>query len=114
MMGTNIFLFNSAHSKKSKLDKAYNEHLKNIIHSINEEEEGRWETYSVIIEQLVKQGKDNYLEEIKYRLTDGENPNEVILSIIEKESDNVDALTWFFKKRVEEYLEEDYFKRFYI
>jgi hypothetical protein len=63
---------------------------------------------------LVRQGKGNYLKEIKYRLSDGENPNEVILNIIERESENVDSLTWFFKRRVEEYLEDDYFRRFYL
>jgi hypothetical protein len=114
MMGTNIFLLNPSHSKKSRLDEAYNNHLFNILNTIDEEEETRWETYSIIIEQLVRQGKGNYLKEIKYRLSDGENPNEVILNIIERESENVDSLTWFFKRRVEEYLEDDYFRRFYL
>ena len=113
MMGTNIFLLNPSHSKKSKLDEAYNNHLINILKSIDEEGEDRWETYSIIIEQLVKQGKGHYLKEIKYRLSDGENPNEVILSIIERESEDIDSLTWFFKRRVEEYLEDDYFRKFY-
>jgi len=113
-MGTNIFLLNPSHSKKSRLDEAYNNHLFNILNTIDEEEETRWETYSIIIEQLVRQGKGNYLKEIKYRLSDGENPNEVILNIIERESENVDSLTWFFKRRVEEYLEDDYFRRFYL
>jgi hypothetical protein len=114
MMGTNIFLLNPSHSKKSRLDEAYNNHLFNILNTIDEEGETRWETYSIIIEQLVRQGKGNYLKEIKYRLSDGENPNEVILNIIERESENVDCSTWFFKRRVEEYLEDDYFRRFYL
>jgi hypothetical protein len=113
MMGTNIFLLTPGHGKKSILDNAYNQHLNNVLKTINEEEETKWETYSFIIELLISQGKKTYLQEIKYRLSDGENPNAVILDIIDRESDNIDSLTWFFKRRIEEYLEEDFFRRFY-
>jgi hypothetical protein len=113
MMGSNIFLLTPGHGKKSILDSAYNRHLNNVLKTIDEEEETRWETYSFIIELLISQGKQTYLEELKYRLSDGENPNTVILNIIERESDNIDSVTWFFKRRIEEYLEEDFFKRFY-
>lgn len=113
-MGNDIFLLTPSRSKKSKLDNAYNQHVNNVLKTINEEEEMRWETYSLIIELLMEQGKTQYLEELKYRFSDGENPNAVILDIIEKESENVDSLTWLLKRRIEEYLEEDYFKRFYI
>lgn len=58
MMGTNIFLLNPSHSKKSRLDEAYNNHLFNILNTIDEEGETRWETYSIIIEQLVRQAKE--------------------------------------------------------
>jgi hypothetical protein len=111
-MGTNIFLLNPSHSKKSTLDKAYYNHINNILSTLNEEEEGRWEIYSVIIQQLVGQGKEDYFKEIKYRLTDGEDPNSVILDIINRESEDMDSLTWFFKKKIEEYVEDDYLKRF--
>lgn len=112
-MGTNILLLKSGRTKKSILDNAYNQHLENILKTIDDEEESKWETYSFIIEELVNQGKKTYLEEIKYRLSDGENPNEVILDILERESDDIDDLLWFFKRRIEEYLEDDFYKRFY-
>ena len=113
-MESDIFLLSTNHSKKSTLDKAYCKHIDNLVKNLSEEEEARWEIYSVIIEQLIKDGKEQYFKEIKYRITDGENPNKVILDIIERESDNADNVIWFFKHRIEEYLEEDYFKRFLL
>lgn len=112
-MGTNILLLTTGHGKKSTLDKAYNQHLTNILNTLDEELQTRWETYSFIVEKLLEDGKSNYLKEIKYRLTDGENPNEIILDILEREADNMDGLTWMLKRRIEEFLEEDFFKRFY-
>lgn len=111
-MDTNIFLLKPSNSKKSTLDKAYYKHINNILSTLNEEDEGRWEIYSVIIQQLVGQGKEDYFKEIKYRLTDGEDPNSVILDVINRESEDMDSLTWFFKKKIEEYVEDDYLKRF--
>lgn len=113
-MGTNILLLTPGAGKKSILDKAYNKHLTNILNELNEELETRWETYSFIIERLIQDGKAIYLKEIKYRLTDGENPNEVILDILEREAENMDGLTWMLKKRIEEFIEEDFFRNFYI
>jgi hypothetical protein len=58
----------------------------------------RWETYNVIIETLLSKGDTHYFEEIKYRLTDGEDPNIVILDIIEREVDDENGLVWLLKK----------------
>ncbi len=50
---------------------------------------------------------------MKYRLTDGEDPNKVILDIIEREVDEINGLIWILKRRIEDYIEDDYIKRFY-
>jgi hypothetical protein len=92
----------------------YNKHISCVLQNLDEELEFRWETYNLIIMQLVKQGKINYLKEMKYRLTDGEDPNKIILDILEKEADDIDGLIWFLKRRVEEYVEEDFFKNFLV
>jgi hypothetical protein len=34
------------------------------------------------------------------------------LDIINRENDEVGGLVWFLKKRVEEYIDDDFFKRF--
>jgi hypothetical protein len=108
------FLLTAGNGKKSTLDKAYNKHINCVLQTLDDELEFRWETYNLIITQLVKEDKINYFKEMKYRLTDGENPNEIILDILEREAENMDSLVWFLKRRVEEYMEEDYFKRFLV
>jgi len=111
-MEANNFFIKAGRGKKTTLDKAYFKHIINVIETLDEEQEERWETYNVIIQELINQNKGNYFEEIKYRLTDGENPNDVILDIIEKEVDEVTGLIWILKKRVEEYKDEDLMRRF--
>ena len=112
-MEANNFLLKAGQGKKTALDKAYHKHISCILETLDEEKEGRWETYNLIIQELINQGKGDYFREIKYRLTDGEDPNTVILDIIERELDEVNGLIWFLKKRVEEYLEDDFIRRFY-
>lgn len=98
--------------KKSALDKAYNKHVKEVLDTVDEEIQERWETYQVIFEELVKEGKEAYFDEIKYRLTDGEDPNQVILDIIDRDMDNMNGLIWFLKRRIEEYIQDDNLRRF--
>jgi hypothetical protein len=102
------------HVKNSTLDKAYYNYVKSLHEDINTETELRWETYEMIFQELFNENKIDCLNEIKYRLTDGEDPNDVILNVIEKYVDDVNALIWFLKRRVEEYKDEDYFKQFSI
>ncbi len=99
--------------KKTALDKAFSKHINSIIETLDDEKEGRWETYNIIIQELIDGGKGEYFQEIKYRLTDGENPNSVMLDIINREVDEVSGLIWFLKRRIEEYLEDDYLRKFY-
>lgn len=112
-MEANRFLFKASQVKKTALDKAYCKHINKVIETLDEEQEGRWETYNIIMQELINEGKGDYFPEIKYRLTDGENPNQVMLDIINREVDEVNGLIWFLKRRIEEYLEDDYLRRFY-
>jgi len=107
-------LFNYTNSKRTSLDKAYNKHMLSIMESLDEEKQARWETYNLIVEVLTESTNIDYIKEIKYRLTDGEDPNKVMLDIIERENDNIDGLAWFLKRRIEEYIDEDFFNRFFI
>ena len=115
-MVTNNLLLQASKSKKTILDKAYNQHISTIISNLNDDEEARWETYNLIITELLNNDYQGYFDEVKYRLTDGENPNQVILDIINRDLDNVDVngLVWLLKRRIEEYIEEDFIRRFYI
>ena len=112
-MEVNNFLVTTCQTKKSRLDALYYEHINYLLNDLDEEEEIKWETYGLIVENLLKQGHKNVLTELKYRMTDGENTNQIILDIVNRYSDSVDGLVWFLKRRVEEYLEEDFYKKFF-
>jgi hypothetical protein len=112
-MDVKKFLLKNNKTKQTTLDKAYYKHINCMLYTLNEDEEIRWDTYNLIVENLIKQGGKKILHEIKYRITDGENPSSVILDIANRESDSLDGMVWYLKKRLEEYLEEDFFKRFF-
>jgi hypothetical protein len=97
---------------RTNLDKAYNKHIVSVMETLDEEKQARWETYNLVVEVLTESTKNDYMKEIKYRLTDGEDPNKVMLDIIDREIDMVDGLVWFLKRRIEEYVDEDFFNRF--
>lgn len=98
---------------RTTLDKAYNRHINNILKGFDEKQETRWETYNVIINELISQGNKECVKEVKYRLSDGENPNTVFLDIINRNTDNINGLVWFLKRRLEEYLEDDMFDKYF-
>lgn len=113
-MNTKNILFKSGSNRRTNLDKAYNKHIINLFEELDDDKKARWETYNLIVEVLIESTKNDYITEIKYRITDGEDPNYVILDIINRESDVVDGLVWFLKKRIEEYIDEDYFNKFLL
>jgi hypothetical protein len=112
-MKANEFIYKVSQGKNSTLDKAYYKHINNLFDDISEEKQERWETYNIIIGQLVEDGKLQSFSEIKYRLTDGEDPNAVILDILERFTDEMNSTLWFLKRKLEEYKEDDYLSRFY-
>lgn len=108
------FIVKTKSGKNTNLDKAYFKLLNNVMSLNDEEKEERWENYNLIIKDLLNIDNGQYFEEIKYRLTDNEDPNEVILDIISRYAENeLTHLIWTLRKRIEEYKEEDFFKRFY-
>lgn len=112
-MEAKIFLLNNT-NPKSVLGKAYNNHINSILDGLDAESEDRWEVYNLIINELMSQGDVDYFKELQYRLTDGENPNQIILDMIEREKENVTSLVWYLKRRVEEYLDDDSFNEFLL
>jgi hypothetical protein len=113
LMEVNNFLVTTCQTNKTRLDKLYYEHINYLLNDLDEEEEIKWETYGLIVESLLKQGHKNVLTELKYRMTDGENTNQIILDMVNRYSDSVDGMVWFLKRRVEEYLEEDFYKKLF-
>jgi N12 class adenine-specific DNA methylase len=104
------FIIKSRPGKLTNLDKAYAKVIKNIQLNLTEETRQRWEVYNSIIEELLNNKRENRFTEIKYRITDGENPNDVILDVINK--DEISGYLWVLNKKLEEYKQEDLIKRF--
>lgn len=108
------FIVKVGSGKKTLLDKEYTRLINNIIATSDEEKEVRWETYDLIIRELFSVDNGRYFEEIKYRLTDGEDPNYVILDIISRYKEfELNYLVWSLKRRIDEYVEDDFYKRFF-
>lgn len=111
-MGAKKLYANVSNIRTSILDNAYYHHINCILNELDEDKRARWETYDLIINDFIENGKDWLFEEIKYRITDGEDPNKVFLDIIERDTDNINSLSWFLKRRIEEYIEDDFFAKF--
>lgn len=108
------FFVKGGSDKTSTLDKEYRKLINGVISNNNEEIETRWETYNLIIKELFSIDDGKYFQEIKYRLTDNEDPNEVLLDIMSRyKDDELTYLCHMMKRRVEEYYEEDFFNRFF-
>lgn len=104
-------IIKTSSGKFSRLDKLYRDFAINSMWDSNEEDMDRWEIYNIIMNGLISIGKYNSFEEVKYRITDGENPNLVMLDIIDKFCiDN--HLFWVIKPQIESFLEEDLINRF--
>lgn len=101
----------SGSGKFSKLDKLYRDFAINSINNSEEEYLDRWEVYNVIMNELIKIGEYTYFEEVKYRITDGENPNLVMLEMINKFFTNSN-LFFVLKSIIESFIEDDCVNRF--
>lgn len=107
------FIVKKGSGKNTNLDKAYSKLINTVLIEMDEEVEERWETYNLIIKEFFIVDNGKYFEEIKYRLTDGEDPNGVILDVASRyEQEELSFLAGFLLKRVEEFVEEDFLKRF--
>lgn len=112
-MGHIDFIVKTRSGKNTSLDKAYAKLINALLVEMDEEAEERWETYNLIIKEFFAIDNGKYFEEIKYRLTDGEDPNTVILDVASRyPQEELCFLASFLLKKVEEYVEEDFFKRF--
>jgi len=108
------FIVKRGSGKNTTLDKEYTKLINEVVSNRDEQEEERWETYNLIIKELLQIDDGLYFQEIRYRLTDGENPNEVFLDIISRYGYyELTFLIVFLAKKVDEYAEEDFLRRFY-
>lgn len=104
------FTIKAGIGKYSGLDKEYKKSLNKTMTNISEDKLHRWETYNLIMDELIKNGMVNLFEEFKYRFTDGENPNDIILNILSR-VENTDGFLWLMKKRIKEFKNEDFHEK---
>jgi hypothetical protein len=110
-MDTNFILKNGK-GKSTNLDKAYN----NLINEVRwgcENTLAKWDVYNLIIKELIQLEGGRYFKEFQYRFTDGESPNKILLDIFDNiDPSEISGLCWSLKRRVEDFLIEDYVERF--
>jgi hypothetical protein len=93
--------------KFNKLDKLYRDFVINSLTNFDDDTITRWEVYNTIMSELVNIGSHETFQEIKYRVTDGENPNLIMLDIINRFCDDND-LIWLLKSQIKAFVIEDF------
>lgn len=99
-------------TKYKILERFYDRLINQYLRSDDEFDEGRCETYEIIMHELQKEDTNQLYEEVRYRLGDGEDINQVFYDIIHR-GDYSSGLIWVMRLRIEEYLNDDKYKRFY-
>jgi len=96
--------------KFSTLDKAYIQVIKDYINN-DEIWIKRWETYELVIQELLKFNDESVFEELKYYVTGGENINEVLLNILNHQNDSTITVR-AAKIKIQEYADIDWLKKY--
>ena len=97
--------------KFNNLDKEYNNLVTLTMSDTDVDKKLRWEIYSIIMDELLNIDRIDCFEEAKYRLTDNEDPNLVMIDMIDRNK-NSSGLLWFIRKRLQEFIDEDFYNRF--
>ncbi len=95
------------------LDKEYNRYLEKTLKKIQDDDMlHRWDIYNLIMEELIELNKLDLFDEVRYRITDDEDPNEVMMDVLNK-TEVLSGLLWLIKKRIKFFIDEDFENRFY-
>ena len=110
-MNTSKLTIKAGSGSYSFLDKTYEIFIRNLFSNSDEDTYERWLTYDTIIKELILLDKLNYFDELKYRVTGGDNPIDVLMDIINKDNETRTYL-WTHLQKLKEYKNEDLTKRF--
>ena len=95
------------------LDKEYNRYLEKTLKKIQDDDMlHRWETYNLIMEELIELNKLDLFDEVRYRITDDEDPNKVMIDVLNK-TGVLSGFLWLIKKRIKDFINEDFENLFY-
>ena len=98
--------------KYNNLDKAYRNLIRQQINS-SESWINRWEIYDTVINEIILLEDETIFDEIKYRVTGGENINNILLDIINKKLE-YNLMAYSFISKIEGYCDIDWLKEFYL
>jgi hypothetical protein len=70
-----------------ELNFSYKSHMLQKTHKSTMDVRRRWVTYEKILEEMVLLGEFKKIEEIKYRITDGESDKQVFSEVLKKIKD---------------------------
>jgi len=111
-MSLNDFIIDHGYSDNRYLNTAYKRFLQREVNTlIDESKIERWEIYNMIADELVKFGYLTEFEELKYRLTELENPNDVILDILSYINEPPTIFMTLYHM-IEQYADEDFYSKF--
>ena len=97
----------------SNLDKEYNRYLEKTINKIEDDDMlHRWDIYNLIMEELIELNKLDLFDEVRYRITDDEDPNKVMIDILNR-TEVLSGFLWLVKKRIKFFIDEDFENLFY-
>lgn len=105
-------IIKNGNGKYNYLDKVYYILIRNKTINVDDKTHHRWSFYNTIMEYLLDLGYENLFEEVKYRLTDAEDPNEVFNNVLDKlevQSHYVIRL----KQTIQNYIDEDFYHIFF-
>ncbi len=108
MLGFDLII-KSRPGKLTNLDKKYRVFVVDKLSSSCEDEVYKWEVYNTIVGEVIRSGNAHLFDEVKYRISGGEDPNDVFLDVIDTISNDDISL---FKKNINTFKEEEFFKRF--
>lgn len=111
-MSLNDFVIDHGSNKQTRhLDNAYRRFVTKKMHSlIDDSKFERWEIYNMIASELIAHGYTTEFDELRYRITDNEDPNDVMIDIL----DTIECTTLLrtLYGMVEMYIAEDFHSEF--
>lgn len=94
--------------KFSLLDQQYKDlYEEMVLNAETNKEIEKCDLQDMLLKNLVSQGEVTLFYEIKYRLTDGEDPMSVLLEVLQRRED-LRSFLWDIEARIEDHMFDEY------
>ena len=111
-MKSSDFTIRDGFETHTYLDKEYNKFIYKTIRELSDSDENKWIIYKLILKDLVDLKLISFIKEFKYRLTDKEDPNLIMLDIIKRDKFE-SSMFWYYQCKLDYFLEYEFSKQFY-